>query len=75
MFRGLGASRSRLSLVSRHLTVQPPSKMNSMGSAFKPDASGASPKQMDYIPYLKLSDGHEIPMVRTPASVQISNPT
>ncbi|TPX13194.1 uncharacterized protein E0L32_006394 [Thyridium curvatum] len=37
--------------------------MNSMSSAFKPDASGISPKQMDYIPYLTLSDGREIPMI------------
>lgn len=37
--------------------------MNSETSAYKPDASGVGPKQLDYIPDLKLSDGNEIPMV------------
>ncbi|KAK8129745.1 aldo/keto reductase [Apiospora kogelbergensis] len=37
--------------------------MNSMTSAFKPDASGNAPKQMDYMPHLKLNDGNEIPLL------------
>lgn len=38
--------------------------MNSITSTFKPDASGGEgPKQMDYIPNLKMSDGNEIPML------------
>ncbi|KAI0161258.1 Aldo/keto reductase [Xylariaceae sp. FL1272] len=37
--------------------------MNSVQSAWKPNASGVAPKQMDYIPRLKLNDGHEIPML------------
>ncbi|KAK3946312.1 NADPH-dependent conjugated polyketone reductase C1 [Diplogelasinospora grovesii] len=37
--------------------------MHSITAAFKPDASGAPPKQLEYIPSLKLSDGHEIPML------------
>jgi len=37
--------------------------MNSITSAFKPDASGETPKQLEYIPNLKLSDGNEIPLV------------
>ncbi|KAI0394955.1 aldo/keto reductase [Xylariaceae sp. FL0594] len=37
--------------------------MNSIAGSFKPDASGASPKQMGHIPSLKLNDGHEIPML------------
>lgn len=37
--------------------------MNSIESSFKPDATGQAPKQMEYIPYLKLNDGHEIPML------------
>lgn len=37
--------------------------MNSETSTFKPDASGTAPKQLDYIPNLKLSDGNETPMV------------
>ncbi|KAI1341903.1 aldehyde reductase 1 [Xylariaceae sp. FL0016] len=37
--------------------------MHSMASAFKPDASGVTPKQMDYIPHLKMNDGNEIPML------------
>ncbi|KAH6645960.1 aldo/keto reductase [Truncatella angustata] len=36
--------------------------MNSATSAFKPDASGVSPKQAGYIPHLKLNDGNDIPM-------------
>ncbi|KAK8094002.1 NAD/NADP-dependent indole-3-acetaldehyde reductase, partial [Apiospora hydei] len=39
------------------------SKMNSMTSAFKPDATGNAPKQMDYMPNLKLNDGNEIPLL------------
>ncbi|KAK4237650.1 NADP-dependent oxidoreductase domain-containing protein [Achaetomium macrosporum] len=37
--------------------------MNSDASEYKPDASGTAPKQLDYIPHLKLSDGNEIPML------------
>jgi hypothetical protein len=37
--------------------------MNSEASGFKADASGTAPKQSEYIPYLKLNDGNEIPMV------------
>ncbi|KAJ9149832.1 Aldehyde reductase 1 [Pleurostoma richardsiae] len=37
--------------------------MNSLTSAFNPDASGKDPKQLAYIPALKLNDGHEIPMI------------
>lgn len=37
--------------------------MHSIASAFKPDASGYSPKQVPYLPLLKLNDGNEIPMV------------
>ncbi|KAK3683728.1 NADP-dependent oxidoreductase domain-containing protein [Podospora appendiculata] len=37
--------------------------MHSITSAFKPDASGNPPKQQEYIPNLKLSDGNEIPML------------
>ncbi|KAK8038710.1 NADPH-dependent conjugated polyketone reductase C1 [Apiospora rasikravindrae] len=37
--------------------------MNSMTSAFKPDATGNAPKQMDYMPHLKLNDGNEIPLL------------
>lgn len=37
--------------------------MNSEVSGFKADASGTAPKQSEYIPYLKLNDGNEIPMV------------
>ncbi|KAF6820009.1 NADPH-dependent alpha-keto amide [Colletotrichum sojae] len=36
--------------------------MNSILSTFKPDASGTPPKQVPYIPWLKLNDGNEIPM-------------
>lgn len=37
--------------------------MNSIEASYKPDATGQAPKQMQFIPYLKLNDGHEIPMV------------
>lgn len=37
--------------------------MNSIGSAYKPDATGTDPKQSDYLPSLKLNDGNEIPLV------------
>lgn len=37
--------------------------MNSIGSTFEPDASGTPPKQMPYIPNLKLNDGNQIPML------------
>lgn len=37
--------------------------MHSIASYFKPDASGADPKQASFIPSLKLNDGHDIPMV------------
>ncbi|KAM0325412.1 hypothetical protein ACHAQA_007398 [Verticillium albo-atrum] len=37
--------------------------MNSIGSVWKPDATGQSPKQVPYIPHLKLNDGNEIPML------------
>lgn len=37
--------------------------MNSAASVFQPDASGAAPKQLDYLPKLKLSDGNEIPFL------------
>lgn len=40
--------------------------MHSIKSTFKPDATGTSPKQMEYIPSLKLNDGNEIPMVSRP---------
>lgn len=39
-------------------------KMNSTEASFKPDATGADPKQLAYLPDLKLNDGHEIPIVR-----------
>jgi len=38
--------------------------MNSETASSTPDATGNVPKQLDYIPNLKLSDGNEIPMVR-----------
>lgn len=38
-------------------------KMNSVEASFKPDATGVDPKQLGYLPNLKLNDGHEIPMV------------
>ncbi|KAK4190254.1 putative NADPH-dependent alpha-keto amide reductase [Podospora australis] len=37
--------------------------MHSIIGAFKPDASGTPPKQLEYIPSLKLSDGNEIPFL------------
>ncbi|KAH8178058.1 aldo/keto reductase family protein [Sarocladium implicatum] len=37
--------------------------MHSIASAFKPDASGYSPKQVPYLPNLTLNDGNEIPML------------
>lgn len=38
--------------------------MNSAEAPYQPDASsGAGPKQLGYLPNLKLNDGHEIPMV------------
>ncbi|KAL2759678.1 hypothetical protein ACRALDRAFT_1060317 [Sodiomyces alcalophilus JCM 7366] len=37
--------------------------MNSMGATYQPDASGTPPKQLPYIPNLKLNDGNEIPMI------------
>lgn len=37
--------------------------MHSIASYFKPDASGADPKQASFIPNLKLNDGHDIPML------------
>lgn len=36
--------------------------MNSSVASYKPDATGQAPKQLQYIPNLKLNDGHEIPM-------------
>lgn len=38
--------------------------MNSVGATYQPDASGTPPKQLSYIPNLKLNDGNEIPMVK-----------
>ena len=56
-----------LSLSSRSATTpQHRLKMNSAESSFKPDAAGADPKQLGYIPHLKLNDGEEIPMVSPP---------
>ncbi|KAI0484205.1 aldehyde reductase 1 [Xylariaceae sp. FL0804] len=38
--------------------------MHSIKAAFQPDASsGSGPKQMEYLPSLKLNDGNEIPML------------
>ncbi|KZL82144.1 aldo keto reductase [Colletotrichum incanum] len=37
--------------------------MNSILSTYKPDASGTPPKQVDYIPWLTLNDGNQIPML------------
>lgn len=37
--------------------------MNSIGSAFEPDASGTPPKQVPYIPSIKMNDGNTIPML------------
>lgn len=52
-----------LSPRSTFTTAHQCSKMNSAGASFKPDATGADPKQLEYIPHLKLNDGEEIPMV------------
>lgn len=53
-----------LSLSSRSTsTAHQRPKMNSAEASFKPDAAGADPKQLGYIPHLKLNDGEEIPMV------------
>lgn len=38
--------------------------MNSITAEWQPDASGTAPKQVPYIPSLKLNDDHEIPFVR-----------
>jgi hypothetical protein len=46
-----------------HLSASKLADMHSIASYFKPDASGADPKQASFIPNLKLNDGHEIPMV------------
>ncbi|TLS23073.1 uncharacterized protein PpBr36_06286 [Pyricularia pennisetigena] len=37
--------------------------MNSAASSHQPDASGEAPKQLNYLPYLKLNDGNQIPML------------
>ncbi|KAK3343890.1 NADP-dependent oxidoreductase domain-containing protein [Lasiosphaeria hispida] len=37
--------------------------MNSITSAFVPNATGDAPKQLEYIPNLKLNDGNEIPLL------------
>lgn len=39
------------------------STMNSIAGSHEPDASGQDPKQVGYMPQLKLADGHSIPMV------------
>lgn len=49
--------------------------MNSIGAAWKPDASGQSPKQVPYIPHLQLNDGNEIPMVRRPRTGLTRHPS
>ncbi|RWA13724.1 hypothetical protein EKO27_g1393 [Xylaria grammica] len=36
--------------------------MHSITASFKPDSSGTGPKQLGYIPNLKLNDGNEIPL-------------
>ncbi|KAI1312693.1 aldo/keto reductase [Xylaria venustula] len=36
--------------------------MHSIAATSRPDASSTGPKQLDYIPNLKLNDGHEIPL-------------
>lgn len=60
---------SRLSLpsvtftASLNLLARQYSKMNSAQASYKTDASGADPKQLEYLPNLKLNDGHEIPIV------------
>ncbi|KAK0634532.1 NADP-dependent oxidoreductase domain-containing protein [Bombardia bombarda] len=40
-----------------------PPKMNSILSAFAPDAAGSAPKQQSFLPSLTLNDSHEIPML------------
>ncbi|KAI0534295.1 aldo/keto reductase [Xylaria digitata] len=37
--------------------------MHSITASFEPDSSGTGPKQLEYIPNLKLNDGHEIPLL------------
>lgn len=37
--------------------------MHSITSAFKANATGDAPKELGYLPTLKLNDGNEIPMV------------
>ncbi|KAH8770118.1 aldo/keto reductase [Diaporthe sp. PMI_573] len=37
--------------------------MAQQAASFKPDAAGTDPKQLGYIPHLKLNDGEEIPMI------------
>ncbi|KAI0413402.1 aldo/keto reductase [Xylaria grammica] len=37
--------------------------MHSITASFKPDSSGTGPKQLGYIPNLKLNDGNEIPLL------------
>lgn len=61
-----------LSLSSRSATTaRHRLEMNSAESSFKPDAAGADPKQLGYIPHLKLNDGEEIPMVRPPPPTKV----
>ena len=38
--------------------------MNSITADYVPEPTGSDPKQLGYLPSLKLSDGNEIPMVR-----------
>ncbi len=38
--------------------------MNSITADYVPKPAGSDPKQLDYLPSLKLADGNEIPMVR-----------
>lgn len=44
-------------------------RMNSAEASFTPDATGADPKQLGYLPNLKLNDGHEIPIVSPPPAL------
>ncbi|KAF3765974.1 hypothetical protein M406DRAFT_346115 [Cryphonectria parasitica EP155] len=37
--------------------------MNSSEATHQPDATGTDPKQLSYLPNLKLNDGHDIPML------------
>lgn len=37
--------------------------MNSAASSHQPDASGEAPKQLSYLPYLRMNDGNKIPML------------